>query len=69
MNNEIREPQQTTRLLHPIVEAADLLGIGRTSLYHLIRSGDLKPVRLSGRTLIPHDQLVELVARRVAEES
>lgn len=43
-------------------EACAALGIGRTSLYALIADNKLTPVKLAGRTLIPHSELERLVA-------
>ena len=47
-------------------QAANLLSIGRTNLYALIAAGDIRPVKLGRRTLIPVQQLHELIARRQA---
>lgn len=47
-------------------QAAILLSIGRTNLYALIAAGDIRPVKLGRRTLIPVQQLHELIARRQA---
>lgn len=49
------------RLLHPTIEACDLLGIGRSSLYELIASGVIQTVKIGRRTLIPHDELERYV--------
>ena len=46
------------RLLHPVDEAQDLLGIGRSTLYGLIASGEISIVKIGRRTLVPHDELV-----------
>lgn len=47
-------------------EAARSLGIGRTHLYELIKSGALRSVLLGKRRLIPVDALKEcLVAHQV----
>jgi excisionase family DNA binding protein len=47
-------------------EAADLAGIGRTTIYEAIRSGDLKSLKIGRRRLIRvdalHDWLAELEA-------
>ena len=47
-------------------QAASLLSIGRTNLYVLIAAGDLRPVKLGRRTLIPVQQLHDLIARKSA---
>jgi excisionase family DNA binding protein len=35
-----------------IAETASLLGLGRTKIYELIRSGDLKTMKVGRRTLV-----------------
>lgn len=47
-------------------QAASLLSIGRTNLYTLIAAGDIQPVKLGRRTLIPVQQLHDLIARKQA---
>jgi excisionase family DNA binding protein len=44
-------------------DAAQVLGIGRTKVYELIRSGDLRSVRVGGLRRIPVTALDEFVAR------
>lgn len=50
-----------TRLLHPIPDAATILSISRTTIYDLIASGDLKPVKIGRRTFISQDELERYV--------
>lgn len=40
-----------------VKEAARALGVGRTTLYKLIRSGDIRPVKVRGRVLVPRAQI------------
>lgn len=42
-------------------EAAKALGIGRTSIYQLIREGRLEVVKLGRRTLIKADSIRRIV--------
>ena len=46
------------RLAYSIPEAAELLAIGRTYVYDLIRRGDLPTVKSGRRRLIRHEALV-----------
>jgi len=58
-------------LLTP-VEAARLLGIGRTKLYDLLQRGELHSVRLDGCRRVPRasiDAFVESLSRHPSTES
>lgn len=57
-----------TRLLHPIPDAAVVLGIGRSTLYELISAGQIKTVKIGRRTLIAQDEL-ERYVRELAQVS
>ena len=50
------------RLAYTPREACDALRIGRTKLYELFASGDLKAVALGGKTLIHRDELENFMA-------
>ena len=50
-------------LLVSVVEAAQRLGVGRTSLYGLLSSGELSAVRVGRRRLIAVADLVSYVDR------
>jgi excisionase family DNA binding protein len=61
--------QSPTRLLHPVSEAAQILGVGRTTLYGLFKAGEIKSVRIGTRTVVPHSELEAYVERLTAEAS
>jgi excisionase family DNA binding protein len=41
-----------------VAEAADVLGVGRTLAYDLIRRGELRSVKIGARRVVRHDALV-----------
>jgi excisionase family DNA binding protein len=49
-------------LLRP-TEAAQRLGIGRTKVYELMRSGELRSVKVGGARRVSATALVDFVAR------
>ena len=49
------------QLSYTVMQAAAQLGIGRTSIYALIKTGDLTPIKLRQRTLLRHDDLVAML--------
>ncbi len=53
----------TTRLLLTIVEAADVLGIGRSTMYELIRIGQVEVVHVGRCARVPAAALDEFVER------
>lgn len=56
-------------LAHRIPDACQRIGLGRSSLYELIKAGQLKTVRIAGRTLVPESELQRLVAEAQAVQS
>jgi excisionase family DNA binding protein len=55
----------STPLAHQVPQACTRLGIGRTALYELLKSGDLRFFKLGTRTLIPESELQRFVAERM----
>ncbi len=52
----------TGRLLYTPLEAAALLGLGRTKVYELLLSGELRSVRIGTARRVPAAALVDFVA-------
>jgi excisionase family DNA binding protein len=49
------------RGLYTVVEAARLLGVGRSTMYELVRRGEVSSVRLGRKVLITRSTLEELL--------
>jgi excisionase family DNA binding protein len=49
-------------------EAAQVLGVGRSKVYELMRSGALGSIRIDSCRRIPVDDLTSLIARLRADE-
>ena len=64
MNDTFHPPRPrqlvASKLAYRVDEACDALGIGRTSLYELAKNGELKFIRIAGRTLVPRSELERL---------
>jgi excisionase family DNA binding protein len=55
------------RLLLRPVEAAELIGLGRSKVYALLASGELPSVRIGGSVRIPLDALRAWVTAKARE--
>ena len=55
-----------SKLSYSIDEAVEASGIGRTTIYALIKAGELTPVKIGRRTLIRKSDLEALLERRLA---
>ena len=49
------------RLAYSVLEAAAVTGLSRSKLYELIQSGGLSSIKIGGRRLIRHADLVALL--------
>lgn len=54
------------RKTYKVNEVADILGIGRTTIYKLINEGELQRIKLGASTLIAADSLDALLSRNAA---
>lgn len=54
------------KISYTIREATAASGLGRTSIYKLIKQGELKPVKVGSRTLIRRTDLEEMLERKAA---
>jgi excisionase family DNA binding protein len=57
-----------TKILYRAEEAATLLSISRTAVFGLIRSGDLRTMKIGGRRRIPHSSIEDYVTRQLGAE-
>ncbi len=57
-----------TRMLYDINETGQALSVGRTMVYKLIESGDLTPVKIGRRCLIPADAIENYIERLRASD-
>jgi excisionase family DNA binding protein len=56
-------------ILHSIKSTAEILNIGRSSVYGLIAAGKINPVKIGRRTLIPDQSVQRFVAELVDQHS
>lgn len=57
-----------TPLANQVPQACARLGIGRTALYELLKSGAIRSFKVGTRTLIPEVELQRFVAEQMAAQ-
>ncbi len=55
-----RQMDAAGKRAYRIDEACHCLGIGRASLYALVKAGDLKLIKIAGRSLVPASEIERL---------
>ena len=58
----------TPRVMLTAEQAAEALGIGRTTMYALIKSGDIESVRIGRLRRVPADAIAAYTQRLTAEQ-
>jgi excisionase family DNA binding protein len=66
-----KNPQHTwtDRPLLSVREAADNIGLSRSTLYQLIKSGDVNSVTVGSRRLVPAAELERFVASLIESQT
>ncbi len=60
----LREENETEDLVYSLNEAAQLLRIGRTSLYELLAAKELRSIKIGSRRLIAREDIEAFVESR-----
>jgi excisionase family DNA binding protein len=55
------EPPSVEPLTYSVEEAARALGVGRTTIYLMLREGQLRRCKIRGRTKIEREEIARLV--------
>jgi len=50
------------KMAYSISEAKLALGLGRTTIYKMIKEGKLRPIKVGSKTLLRHDDLIDFLA-------
>ena len=61
-------PRGTPRVMLTVEQAADALGIGRTTVFALIKSGELRSLLIGRSRRIPLDEIEAYSARLTAQQ-
>jgi excisionase family DNA binding protein len=69
LSQQPEESPLTPPLLLTVEEAAEYLGVGRSTMYGLIRDGEVESIRIGRLRRIPSDALPAFLARLRESES
>jgi excisionase family DNA binding protein len=61
-------PHPPGRLVYSVEEAADLLGMGRTFMYHLVATREIDSFKIGTRRKIPREAIDAYIARLRADQ-
>jgi excisionase family DNA binding protein len=64
--NQTETLSASTPLTHQINAACGRLGVGRSTLYKMIKAGDIRTVEIAGRVLVPESELQRVLAQALA---
>lgn len=56
---------QPNLLANRIQDACRRLGVGRSTLYELIKTGEIRTIKIGTRTLVPEDELQKVIRSRL----
>jgi excisionase family DNA binding protein len=59
--------QKYQRRTYTVTEAADLIGISRSTAYDLVSKGELRAIRLGRRWVVPVSTVVSIVGPELEE--
>lgn len=51
-----------------VSEAAEMLGVSRSTAYECVRTGQLRAVRIGRRVVVPKEAIAELLARAIVTD-
>ncbi len=60
---------EAPRAAWPINEGCHRLGIGRVSLYAMAKRGEIRLIKIAGRTLVPESEIARLTSPATAPEA
>jgi excisionase family DNA binding protein len=68
-NDAERSASTPPRLVYSVEEAADLLGIGRTFMFHLVATGEIESFKIGRRRKIHRDALDRYIERLRSDQA
>jgi len=68
MKNSVYKTYDELPLMLSVSQVADVLGIGRTNAYELVKEKDFPSLKIGSRIVIPRDKLIQWIEEKVSEK-
>ena len=68
MKNSVYKTYDELPLMLSVPQVADVLGIGRTNAYELVKEKDFPSLNIGSRIVIPKDKLIQWIEEKVSEK-
>ena len=68
MKNSVYKTYDELPLMLSVSQVAEVLGIGRTNAYELVKEKDFSSLKIGSRIVIPRDKLIQWIEEKVSEK-
>ena len=68
MKNSVYKTYDDLPLMLSVAQVSEVLGIGRTNAYELVKEKDFPSLKIGSRIVIPRDKLIQWIEEKVSEK-
>ena len=68
MKNSVYKTYDELPLMLSVPQVADVLGIGRTNAYELVKEKDFPSLNIGSRIVVPKDKFIQWIEEKVSEK-
>ena len=68
MKNSVYKTYDELPLMLSVSQVADVLGIGRTNAYELVKEKDFPSLNIGSRIVVPKDKFIAWIEEKVSEK-
>ena len=68
MKNSVYKTYDELPLMLSVPQVADVLGIGRTNAYELVKEKDFPSLNIGSRIVVPKDKFIAWIEEKVSEK-
>ena len=68
MKNSVYKTYDELPLMLSVSQVAEVLGIGRTNAYELVKEKDFPSLNIGSRIVVPKDKFIQWIEEKVSEK-